>query len=73
MTSTEQNTHLGMRVIAAWLDERGFKEAATRLLEASDEVAQLVDDVKYSDWLYRQRELKEAARTSGNENDLPWE
>ncbi len=73
MTSTEQNTDLGMRVITAWLDERGFKEAATRLLEASDEVAQLVDEVKYSDWLYRQHELKEAARASGNDDDLPWE
>jgi hypothetical protein len=29
MTSTEQNTDLGMQDMATWLDERGFNEAAT--------------------------------------------
>ncbi len=72
MTSKKQNTDLRVEVIAAWLDERGFNEAATHLLEASDEVAQLVYEAGYVDWLDRMNELKEAARTSGNDDDLPW-
>ncbi len=73
MTSTEQNTDLWMQVIATWLDERGFKEAATHLLEASDEVAQRVGQAEDVEWVYYQHELKEAHRTSGNDDDLPWE
>ncbi len=72
MTSTEQNTHLGMQVIAAWLDEKGFKEAATHLLEASDEVAQRVHQAEDVEWIYYLHELKEAHRASENDDDLPW-
>ncbi len=62
MTSTEQNTDLGMQVIATWLDERGFKEAATHLLEASDEVAQRVGQAEEVEWLDYQHELKKERR-----------
>ncbi len=72
MTSTEQNPDLRVQVIATWLDEKGFSDAATHLLEASDEVARRVDDTLEVEWLYRQHELKEAHRTSGNDDDLPW-
>ncbi len=48
MTSTE------LQVIAAWLDEKGFKEAATRLLEATDEVAQRVHQDEDVEWVYYQ-------------------
>ncbi len=73
MTSPKQNSNLDVQVIAAWLGEKGFKEAAAHLLEASDEVAQLVYEAGYVDWLDRMHELKEARRTSGNDDDLPWE
>ncbi len=73
MTSKEKNTDLRVQVIAAWLGEKGFKEAAAHLLEASDEVAQLVYEAGYVDWLDRMHELKEAHRKSGNDDDLPWE
>ncbi len=72
MTSTEQNTDLRVQVIAAWLDEKGFKEAATHLLEASDEVAQRVGQAAEVEWIYYQHELKKAHRTSGNDDDFPW-
>ncbi len=62
MTSPEQNTDLGMQVIATWLDERGFKEAATHLLEASDEVAQRVGQAQEVEWIYYQHELKKERR-----------
>ncbi len=73
MTSMEENTDLRVQVIAAWLDEKGFKEAATHLLEASDEVAERVGLAADVEWSHYQHELKEAARTSGNDDDLPWE
>ena len=62
MTSEEQNSDLTVNVIAGWLDERGFNEAATHLLEASDEVAQRVGEAEQVEWLYYQHELKEAHR-----------
>ncbi len=73
MTSKEQNTDLRVQVVAAWLDEKGFSEAATHLLEASDEVAQRVGQAEDVEWVYYQHELKKAHRTSGNDGDLPWE
>ena len=73
MTSKEQNTDLRVQVIAGWLDEKGFKEAATRLLEASDEVVHTISDAEHLAWLNYQDELEEARRTSGNDDDLPWE
>ncbi len=72
MTSTEKNTDLRVQVIAAWLDEKGFSEAATRLLEASDEVAGRICDAEDLEWIIYQNELKEAYRESGNDDDLPW-
>ena len=62
MRSNERNTDLRVDVIAAWLDERGFNEAATHLLEASDEVAVRVGEAEQVEWLYYQHELKEAHR-----------
>ena len=59
MTSEEQNTDFTVEVIAGWLDERGFNDAATHLLEASDEVAQRISEAGYVDWLDFQHELKE--------------
>ena len=72
MTSTEQNTDLRVQVIAAWLDEKGFSEASAHLVEASDEVAQRVDQAAEVEWIYYQYELKEAHRTSGNDDDFSW-
>ena len=72
MTSPEQNTDLRVQVIAAWLGEKGFSEAATRLLEASDEVAQRVGEAEEVEWIYYQHELKKAHRTSETDDDLPW-
>ncbi len=62
MRSNERNTDLRVDGIAAWLDERGFNEAATHLLEASDEIAQRVGEAGYVDWLDFQHELKEVHR-----------
>ncbi len=72
MTSKKQNTDLRVEVIAAWLDERGFNEAATHLLEKSDEVAQRVHQAEDVEWIYYLHELKEAHRASENDDDLPW-
>ncbi len=72
MTSKEKNTDLRVQVIAAWLDEKGFSDAATRLLGASDEVAERVAGTEYIRWLDYQHELKKAHRTSENDDDLPW-
>ncbi len=72
MTSTEKNMDLRVQVIAAWLDEKGFSEAATRLLEAPDEVAGRICDAEDLEWIIYQNELKEAYRESGNDDDLPW-
>ncbi len=73
MTSTEQNPDLRVQVIAAWLGKRGFVEAATHLLKASDEVVHTISDAEHLAWLNYQDELEEAHRTSGNDDDLPWE
>ena len=72
MKSKKQNTDLRVEVIAAWLDERGFSDAATHLLEASDEVAQRVGEAEEVEWIYYQHELKKVHRTSGNDDDFPW-
>ncbi len=72
MTSKEQITDLRVQVIAAWLDEKGFSDAATRLLGASDEVAERVAGTEYIRWLDYQDELKKAHRTLGSDDDLFW-
>ncbi len=72
MTSPEQNPDLRVQVIATWLDEKGFSDAATHLLAASDEVASRVSWAEYVDWFDFQDELKEAHRTSGNDDDFSW-
>ena len=73
MTSKEQNTDLRLQIIATWLNERGFNEAATHLLKASHEIEHTISDAEYLAWLNYQDELKEAQRTSGNDDALPWE
>ena len=72
MTSMEENTDLRVQVIAAWLDERGFSDAATRLLKASDEVAERVGEAEEVEWINYQHELKEAHRISANDDNFPW-
>ena len=72
MTSKEQITDLRVQVISTWLDERGFSDAATHLLEATDEVAQRVGEAEEVEWIYYQHELKKVHRTSGNDDDFPW-
>ncbi len=71
MTSKEKNTDLRVQVIATWLDEKGFSDAATHLLEATDEVAQRVGEAEEVEWIYYQHELKKAHRTSENDDDFP--
>ncbi len=70
MTSTEQNTDLGMQVIAAWLDERGFKEAAIHLLEASDEVAQRVVQAEHATHLLEVSD--EVAQPDDQAGEVEW-
>ncbi len=72
MTSKEKNTDLRVQVIATWLDEKGFSDAATHLLEASDEVARRVGQAAEVEWIYYQHELKKVHRTSGNDDDFSW-
>ncbi len=60
MISTEKYADFRVKAIAAWLDEKGFGEAAVRLLEASDEIVQRVGQAEDAEWLYYQHELKQS-------------
>ena len=65
-------TLFAVEMVATWLNQRGFSEAATYLLRASEEVAMNIDEAGYVNWLYYQAELKEANQSSGVEDDLPF-
>ena len=62
-----------LQIIATWLNERGFNEAAFHLLRAYHEVEWRISDAEHLAWLNELDELKEARRTSGNGDDLPSE
>ena len=49
-----------VEIIAEWLNEKGFNEAAIQLLQASGEVEERVDRIAELDWLDYQDELKKA-------------
>ncbi len=49
-----------VEIIAEWLNEKGFNEAAIQLLQASGEVEDRVDGFAELDWLDYQDELKKA-------------
>ena len=49
-----------VEIIAEWLNEKGFNEAAIQLLQASGEVEERVDRSAELDWLDYQDDLKKA-------------
>ena len=73
MIAKKHEPSTAMLVVADFLRQQGFNEAATHLLEASEEVQGNIDDSKYADWLSYWHELKKARQSSGEEDDLPWE
>ncbi len=70
MTSPKQNTDLRVQVIAEWLDEKGFNEAATHLLEASDEVAQRVVQAEHATHLLEVSD--EVAQPDDQAGEVEW-
>ena len=72
MSENRQQTDLAVDVVALWLEKRGFSEAATHLLQASEELSMEIDTVKYVAWLDYRHDLKKAYQSSGGEDDLPW-
>ena len=73
MIAKKHEPSTAMLVVADFLRQQGFNEAATHLLEASEEVQGNIDDAKYADWLSYQHELKKARQSSAEVDDLPWE
>ena len=73
MIAKKHEPSTAMLVVADFLRQQGFNEAATHLLEASEEVQGDIDDAKYANWLSYQHDLKKARQSSGDEDDLPWE
>ena len=68
--NTKQETDLRVDVVASWLEDRGFSDAATLLTQASEEVAQRIDEASYVEWICYQHDRNEAIRRSGIEDDL---
>ena len=73
MIAKKHEPSTAMLVVADFLKQQGFSEAATHLLEASEEVQGDIDDAKNAVWLSYQHDLKKARQSSGDEDDLPWE
>jgi hypothetical protein len=71
--NTKQGTDLRVNVVASWLEDRGFSDAATLLTQASEEVAQRIDDAHQVEWLCYQHDLQKAMQVSEDaSDDLSW-
>ena len=66
--ATEQEIDLRVQIVGNWLKERGFSDASMQLVQASEHVAQRIDEAYAVEWLYYLHESGDPL----SDDDLPF-